>query len=508
MTNPADTAIRSIVIAGGGSAGWMAAAALSTALGPKTQVSITLVESDQIATVGVGEATIPPIQAFNTLLGVNDNDFIKATQATFKMGIEFVNWLRPGHRYIHPFGAYGSNFGWAPFHQNWLRAHLMGDPVGLEAYSLTTQAALKGRFQRPVQDPRSVLSTLSYAYHFDAGLYAKFLRGHAEARGVERREGKIAKVNLDGETGNIASLTLDDGGVIAGDLFIDCTGFRSLLLGEALGVKYQDWSHWLPCNSAIAVTSGKVPEDTPYTRATAWGAGWQWRIPLQHRTGNGIVYCSHYMEDEAARNTLIDNLDSPLQAQPWQLRFTTGHREKFWHKNCVAAGLSSGFLEPLESTSIHLIQSTITRLIHWLPRRDFDQKVQDEFNRQMSNEYERVRDFLVLHYKATERDDTPFWNYCRTMAIPDSLAEKIDMFRANGRLIERQYDLFWESSWLAVLLGQGIVPSNHDPLCDAMPPLELDAMLRAMRRAIAEAAEGMPTQQAYIDANCRAPKPV
>lgn len=506
MTSNAEP-VRSIVIAGGGSAGWMAAAALSRVLGGTERVSITLVESDQISTVGVGEATIPPIQAFNTILGVNNEEFIRATQATFKLGIEFVNWRYPGHRYIHPFGAYGQSIGMAAFHQHWLRAHQLGDPVGIEAYSLTTQAALRGRFQRPSADPRSVLSTLAYAYHFDAGLYAKFLRGFAEARGVVRREGKIADVRLNGDSGNIESLLLEDGGVIAGDLFLDCTGFRALLIGKALGVRYQDWSHWLPCNSAIAVTSGKVPEDTPYTRATAWGAGWQWRIPLQHRTGNGIVYCNSYMEDEEARNILLGNLEAPLQAQPWQLRFTTGRRERFWHKNCIAAGLSSGFLEPLESTSIHLIQSSITRLINWFPRADMSPLLQDEYNRQMGNEFERVRDFLVLHYNATERTDTPFWDYCRTMTIPDSLAEKIAMFRESGRLIERQHDLFWESSWLAVMLGQGIMPTGHDPMADSVPPLELDRMLRAMRRTIAEAAEAMPTQKAYIDQYCRATPP-
>ena len=499
--------VRSIVIAGGGSAGWMAAAALSRVLGGADHVSITLVESEEIGIVGVGEATIPPIQAFNGILGINNEEFIRATQATFKLGIEFVNWLRPGHRYLHPFGAYGQPVGLAPFHQHWLRARQLGDPVGIEAYSLTTQAAMRGRFQRPSSDPRSVLSTMAYAYHFDAALYAKYLRAYAEARGVVRREGRIAQVNLDGETGDIASLLLDDGGVIAGDLFIDCTGFRSLLLGQALGVGYEDWSRWLPCNSAQAVPSGKVPEDTPYTRSTAWGAGWQWRIPLQHRTGNGMVYCNSYMTDAEAGDILLGNLDSPALAQPMQLRFTTGRRTKFWHRNCVAAGLSSGFLEPLESTSIHLIQSSITRLITSFPRARMSPLLQAEYNRQMGNEFERVRDFLVLHYSATERDDTPFWRYCRTMPIPDSLAEKIALFRESGRLLERPHDLFWESSWLAVLLGQGIEPTGHDPMADSVPPAELDRMLRAMRKTIADAAEALPTQADYIDRYCRAAPP-
>jgi tryptophan 7-halogenase len=503
MTEGANQAIRSIVIAGGGSAGWMAAAALSRAL-PAHRCTITLVESEEIGIVGVGEATIPPIQLFNRILGIDDNLFVRETQATFKLGIEFVNWTRQGHRYFHPFGSYGDDFGIAPFHQHWLRAHLLGDPVGLEAYSLTTQAAMRGRFARPDNDPRSVLSTMAYAYHFDASLYARFLRGLAEANGVVRREGKIGSVDLDSASGNIRSLTMEDGGVVSGELFIDCTGFRGLLLGEALGVGYQDWTQWLPCDRAIAVPSGKVAETTPYTRSTAWGAGWQWRIPLQHRTGNGIVYSSAFMDDDEAEAILRNNLETDALAEPRKLRFTTGRREKFWHKNCVALGLASGFLEPLESTSIHLIQSGITKLLSWFPTRDFDPLTMAEYNRQTATEFDRVRDFIVLHYHATERDDTPFWNHCRNMAVPDTLAEKIEMFRRSGRLLTREFDLFHDASWLAVMLGQGIVPTACDPLCDAVPPLELDKVLRGMRGAIAGAADAMPTQSAFIDAHCRA----
>jgi tryptophan halogenase len=502
----ADAPIRDIVIAGGGSAGWMAAAALAATLTTQ-RTRITLVESDEIGIVGVGEATIPPIQVFNAILGIKDDDFVRATQATFKLGIEFVDWTRLGHRYLHPFGRYGDEFGIAPFHQHWLRAHLLGDPVGIEAYSLTTQAALRGRFQKPSPDRRSVYSTLAYAYHFDASLYARYLRSYAEARGVIRHEGRINAVNLDGETGDIASLSLDDGSTLAGDLFLDCTGFRGLLIGEALGVPYHDWSRWLPANRAMAVPSGKVPEDTPYTRSTARGAGWQWRIPLQHRTGNGLVYCAEFLSDDEAHATLVGNLETPALADPRPLRFTTGRRQVFWHRNCIALGLASGFLEPLESTSIHLIQSGITKLISWFPRKSIDPALVAEFNRQTITEFERVRDFLVLHYTATERTDTPFWNHCRALPLPDTLAEKIELWRRSGRLLTREFDMFHDSSWIAVLVGQGILPASYDPMCDTIPPTDLDRALRGMRAAIVAAADAMPTQQAYLDANARAPTP-
>lgn len=502
MKNSPDHMITRVVIAGGGSAGWMTAAALATVL-PR-QCNITLIESEEIGIVGVGEATIPPIQLFNRIVGIDDNDFVRETQATFKLGIEFVNWTRQGHRYFHPFGRYGDDFGISAFHQHWLRARALGDTVPFDAYSLTTQAARLGKFQRADGNPNSVFSTFSYAYHFDASLYARYLRSLAEQRGVTRREGKIASVDLDSESGAIKSLTLEDGGVIAGELFIDCTGFRGLLLGQALGVGYRDWSKFLPCDRALAVPSAKVPETTPYTRSTAWGAGWQWRIPLQHRTGNGMVYSSGYMDDDEAREILLANLDTEPLDDPRPLRFTTGRREKFWHKNCIALGLASGFLEPLESTSIHLIQSGITKLISWFPTREFDPALEDEYNRQCVTEFERVRDFLVLHYNATERDDTPFWDYCRNMEIPDTLAEKLAMFRQNGRLTTRELDIFQDSSWLAVMLGQGIDPQDYDPLTDGIQPTELDRILTGMRGVIAQAAQAMPTQSAFIDAHCRA----
>jgi tryptophan halogenase len=500
---PAQDNISSIVIAGGGTAGWMTAAALSAMLPPHL-FSIKLVESDEIGAIGVGEATIPPIRLFNGLAQVDEVAFIKATGATFKLGIEFVGWRAGDDRYFHPFGRYGDDFGAAPFHQHWLRAQLLGETSPIADYSLTTKAALAGKHRRPDTDSRSVYSTLAFAYHFDALRYGRYLRSLAEERGVQRREGKIVDVNLDGETGFIRSLCLEDGGEIAGDLFIDCTGQRAQLIGRALDVDYVDWSPYLPCNRALAIPSDPVDLDTPYTRATAHGAGWQWRIPLQHRVGNGMVYCDAFWNEDDAARALLDNVDGAPHGDPRPIRFRTGRRERFWSKNCVAIGLSAGFLEPLESTSIHLIQTGITRLLNFFPARSFDPPVIAEFNRHTTNEYDRTRDFLVLHYHATERSDSEFWNHCRTMPIPDTLAEKLEMFRCSGRLLKRDHDLFQDASWLAVMLGQGIWPSGYDPLTESIRPLDLDRALRQMRAAIARAADEMSSHKAYIDQHCRA----
>ncbi|MBR0552792.1 tryptophan halogenase family protein [Stakelama marina] len=494
-------AIRSIVIAGGGSAGWMAAAALARALSG-SGCTITLVESEAIGTVGVGEATIPPIQAFNQVLGIEERAFVKATQATFKLGIEFVDWRRREHRYFHPFGRYGDDFGMTPFHQQWLRARADGDATPLSAYSLTEAAAYRNRFDRPASDKRSVFSTFSYAYHFDATLYARFLRDLAEKRGVTRIEGKIETVDRDAESGNVAALTLTDGRRISGDLFLDCTGFRGVLIGDALGVDHLDWSRWLPCNRAIAVQSARLDPLAPYTRATADRAGWRWRIPLQHRTGNGHVYCSDFTNDGDAEDALIAGLDTPATGLPRRLRFTTGRRRAAWHGNVIALGLSAGFLEPLESTSLHLIQTGITKLLSWFPDRNFDDKVRAEYNRQVAREFDSVRDFLVLHYRATERDDTPFWRHCRTIEMPDTLAAKVEMFRANGRLVSNPGDLFRDDSWLAVLLGQGIEPQSHDPLVAGVGVDDARKVLVGMRRIIAETAEAMPLHADFIASRC------
>ncbi|PTR13348.1 MULTISPECIES: tryptophan halogenase family protein [unclassified Novosphingobium] len=497
---PHDTApshIRSIVIAGGGTAGWMVAAALSRTIAPH-RCRITLVESETIGTIGVGEATIPPIQTFNQVIGLDEAAFLQATKGTFKLGIEFAGWRAREHRYFHPFGRQGNDFGGTQFHQHWLRAQALGDDTPLGAFSLNEQAAYAGKMRQPDGDPRSVYSTFSYAYHFDATLYGQHLRALAEERGVERREGLIQEVVLDGECGRIASLRLDDGGMLDGDLFIDCTGLRSLLLGEALGVPFEDWTHFLPCNRALAVPTDCVDLMRPYTRSTAHEAGWQWRIPLQHRMGNGMVYSAEHWSDDQAHAALMANLDGQPLADPRLIRFTTGRRVQSWAKNCVAIGLSAGFLEPLESTSIHLVQIAVAKLLNWFPDMGFDPMTMAEFNRQIANEYDRIRDFLVLHYHANEREGEPFWDQCRTGAIPDSLAEKIAMFRRSGRLLSRETDLFQDASWLAVLLGQGVMPQAHDPLTESLRPLELDQMLRGMRDLIGRAAQAMPSQADHL----------
>jgi tryptophan halogenase len=496
-----DAQLRSILIAGGGTAGWMAAAALSAAFKPH-QCRIVLVESDEIGTVGVGEATIPPIQLFNKILGVDECEFVRETQGTFKLGIEFVGWLRDGERYFHPFGRYGDDFGLTPFHQQWLRAQGLGSTTPLDAWSLNYQAAYRGKFEIPTPQSGRVFSTFSYAYHFDASLYARYLRGLAESRGVARIEGKIAEVVLRPENGFVERLTLADGRSLDADLFLDCTGFRGLIT-EALDTGYEDWTRWLPCDRALAVPCARVADPEPFTRSTARAAGWQWRIPLQHRTGNGQVYCSGAISDEAVHASLMANLDGAPEADPRQLRFTTGRRRKAWNRNCIALGLASGFLEPLESTSIHLIQTGISRLLSWFPDRNFDPLLATEYNRLVDAEMESIRDFLVLHYQANQRDE-PFWRQCRAMAIPDTLAAKIEMFRANGRLIEREHELFHPPSWLAVLLGQGVHPAAHDPLADTIAPQELAAILGGMRQVIDQTVDRMPTHQQFIERHCRA----
>ena len=497
----ADRRLRSIVIVGGGSAGWMTAAALSKAVSPRC--AITLIESDEIGTVGVGEATIPPIKTFNQMLGLNEAEFLKRTQGSFKLGIEFVGWGQQGHRYFHPFGPHGLPFDLAPLHQHWLRGrHRPGAP-GLDEYSMAWAAASRGRFSPPVADPRNVLSTFDYAYHFDAGLYARYLREHSEARGVLRLEGKVVHTQLRAKDGFVEQLRLDDGRTVAGDLFIDCSGFRGLLIEEALHTGYEDWRHWLPCDRALAVPCARAGEFTPYTRSTARAAGWQWRIPLQHRTGNGHVYCSDFISDDEAAATLLANLDGPALGSPRPLRFTTGRRKQFWQRNVIAIGLASGFMEPLESTSLHMVQSAISRLLGLFPDRDFDPLVTAEYNRIAHQEYERIRDFLVLHYKLTQRDDSPLWRHCAAMAIPDSLQYKIDHFRRYGRLVSDGPDLFGPASWLAVHIGQHNWPQRHDPMVDQRST-DGDAILARIHAAMVQAAEGLPTHAEFVRRHCLA----
>jgi tryptophan halogenase len=488
--------IRRVVIVGGGTAGWMCAAAAAHML-DDGQRRITLVESDAIGIVGVGEATIPPILAFNAMLGIDEAEFIAATHATFKLGIEFHGWGRPGDRYVHPFGALGRDFDGIAFHQIWLRHQAAAGIGPLEDYWISAVAARQARFDRPRGDPRSLLSGLSYAYHFDAASYAAFLRRFAEARGVERIEGRIGSVEQD-DTGDVAAVMLDGGRRVAGDLFVDCSGFRSLLLGEAMGVPYRDWSHWLPCDRAIAVPCERRDPLAPLTRATARPAGWQWRIPLQHRTGNGHVYSSSFMGDDEAEALLLANLDAPASDTPRRLSFVTGRRERMWQGNVVALGLSAGFIEPLESTSIHLIQSGISKLIALFPDRPVAAVERDEYNRLMTAQFDAVRDFVILHYKANQRGGEPFWDHVRTMDIPDSLAGKIALFAEKGRLFRYDDDLFSVPSWVAVLLGQHIVPRMPDPVTASFEEGRVVPAMEAMRRAIASAAGAMPLHADFV----------
>ncbi|HVJ01684.1 MAG TPA: tryptophan halogenase family protein [Sphingomonas sp.] len=501
---PVEAPITSLVIAGGGTAGWMTAAAVSRLVG--TGVAVTLVESDEIGTVGVGEATIPPLMDFNAALGIDENEFVAATQGTFKLGIEFTDWGRVGDRYIHPFGKYGRSVLGINFHQVWLRQHLLGgndaDPGPLDDYAISIAAARRRRFAKPTTNPEAVLSGLSYAYHFDAGLYARFLRNYAQARGVARIEGKIATVEQAPLDGHIAAVVLEDGRRIEGDFFVDCSGFRAMLLGQTLGVPYRSWQHWLPCDSAIAVPSATVAPPVPHTQSLAEKAGWRWRIPLQHRVGNGHVFSSAHTDDETALERLLDGLDAPAIGDPRVLRFTAGRRERLWEKNCVAIGLAGGFIEPLESTSIHLIQSGIFRLMALFPDRGFSGIEIDEYNRWLVEEYEHIRDFIILHYHATERSDSDFWNHCRTMDIPDSLAARIPLWREKGRIFRAHNSLFTEESWIAVLLGQNIVPRAADPLVAMLPAEETVRFMSHMRDIIARTAEAMPRHEDYIAQHC------
>lgn len=498
--------IRNVVIVGGGTAGWMTAAALAQAFKGSLD-SIRLIESDEIGTVGVGEATIPPIRRFNARLGIDEDEFIRSTQGSFKLGIEFVDWWRPGHSYLHPFGRYGADLDNVSFVQYWMRQRLAGGVAPLDDFCLSTAAARLGRFARPGGQTDPAFSTMGYAFHFDAGLYARFLRRYAEKRGVHRIEGRIVDVRLRGEDGFIRSVVLQDGLEVAGELFVDCSGFRGLLIEDALHTGYDDWSRWLPCNRALAVPSASVGDPPPFTRASARPAGWQWRIPLQHRVGNGYVYCSEFVGDDEAAATLLANLEGAALAEPRPLRFTTGMRRKAWNRNCVALGLASGFLEPLESTSIHLVQSGISKLLAMFPDAGFDPLLIDEYNRQTRLQFEWIRDFLIAHYSLTERDDSAFWKYCRAMPVPDTLRHKLELFR-NRLLVFREDDeLFLEPSWVAVLMGQGVMPASYDPLADAIDGEVLRQALQTMSESVRRAANALPTHQQFIQRHCRTPLP-
>jgi tryptophan halogenase len=491
--------IRRVVILGGGTAGWMTAAALSRSFG--RAVGVTLLESEEIGTVGVGEATIPTIHWFNDLIGLDEPAFLRATKATFKLGIEFVDWTAPGHRYFHPFGQYGATLPGVAFHHRWLKAQAEGLDVPLPALSLAAQLAAQGRFAKPAGDARSILSTLGYAYHFDAGLYAAHLRRLSEAAGVRRVEGKLRDVERNGDNGFVTALTTEAGERIEGELFIDCSGFRALLIGGSMGEAFEDWSHWLPCDRAVAVPCARVAATTPYTRSTARSAGWQWRIPLQHRTGNGYVFASRYLSDDEATATLLAHLDGEALAEPRLLRFTAGTRRRPWRGNVVAIGLSSGFLEPLESTSIHLIQSGITKLLTLFPDCDCDPALADRFNTVFARDMDGIKDFLILHYHATSGRSEPLWRHCRTMDLPETLVARAAQYRRSGRLILDSDDLFREASWLAVLNGQGIVAQGYNPLADAIDSATNRAQVRQIAEVIARAA---PTLPLHDDALARA----
>jgi tryptophan halogenase len=487
---------RRIVIVGGGSAGWMAAAAIARVLGGGR--SITLVESEEIGIVGVGEATIPPIRNFNAILGLEERDFLRHTKGTYKLGIEFRDWTRLGHSYFHPFGVHGANIDARYVHQYWLKLRSLGDSTPLEEYSLCTVAAQMGRMAAASPDPSSVLSTMGSAFHFDASLYAAYLRAYSERLGVTRVEGKIVNVEQRGEDGFIEAVRLQNGERVEGEFFIDCSGFRGLLIEQTLKAGYEDWSHWLPNDRAVAVPCASAQQLTPYTRSIADKAGWRWRIPLQHRIGNGYVYSSKHISDDEATAQLLANLDGEPLAEPRLLRFVAGRRKNVWVKNCLALGLASGFLEPLESTSIHLIQAGITKLLDFFPDRSFDPVDIAEYNRLTQSEIESIRDFIVLHYYATYRDDTPYWDYVRTMRIPESLQRRMDLFRGRGRVPPRALDLFTDTSWIAVLVGQDVMPRAYEPLVDAHDLDQVRARLAKARTLIRQAAEAMPTHEDYI----------
>ncbi|MEP9401797.1 tryptophan halogenase family protein [Sphingomonas sp. VNH70] len=488
-----------VVVAGGGTAGWMAAAAIARTMG--RTVDMTLVESEAIGTVGVGESTIPPLATYNRLLGIDEATFMRATSATFKLGILFDGWRDVGSRYFHSFGTTGRDHWAAGFQHYWLHGRTRGHDQPYDDYCTELVAAMQGRFAHLPNDGTN------YAYQLDSGLYAKFLRALAEAAGTQRIEGKIASVELHGESGDIAALVLADGQRIEGELFLDCTGFRALLIEGALHAGFDDWTHWLPCDAAIALQTDSVAPPVPYTRAMAHDAGWQWRIPLQHRVGNGLVYCSRYLSRDAALDRLLGNVEGAVRAEPNFLRFTTGARRRQWHRNCVAIGLSGGFMEPLESTSIHLIQRAVLRLIRLFPQGRISPADVAEFNDQQMQDMVQIRDFLILHYKVTDRRDSPFWRQCAAMDVPDTLAQKIALFRESGRVFRRNEELFGENSWVQVMLGQGITPAAWHPIAAKLSDEELDRLLGMVRRGVADAVATMPPHGAYVARYCGAEAP-
>lgn len=486
--------INRVIIVGGGTAGWMAAATLSKLL--HKQIDVTLIESDEIGTVGVGEATIPTMLSFHALLEINEQEFLRATNGTFKLGISFENWREQDVNYIHSFGKTGKESWAGEFQHYWLKGKELGVHESFGDYCLELQAAKAGKFAIS-ENP-----WINYAYHMDATAYAKFLRKFSEGYGAKRIEGMINTVNLDSENGFIKSLELKSGQIIEGDLFIDCSGFRGLLIEQALHTGYEDWSHWLPCDSAVAVQTESVDAPVPYTAAIAHESGWRWRIPLQHRVGNGLVYCSRYLSDEDATKKLLADVKGKTIVAPRVIKFKTGRRLKGWNKNCIALGLSSGFIEPLESTSIFLVSSGLLRLIKLFPTNGIEQLAVDEYNRQANEEIELIRDFIVLHYKATERTDSPFWRQCRTMPIPESLARRINLFRETGRIFIGADELFRVDSWTQVMIGQGIIPKQYHPIVNQTSDEELLHFLHGFKKHIEKNVSLMPTHEQFIKRYC------
>lgn len=496
-------ALQKIVIVGGGTAGWMTASALAKIVGTQ-HCAIELVESDHIGTVGVGEATLPHLRAFIQRLGIDESTFMRTTNATYKTGIEFSNWGDKGEAYIHPFGDYGEPIGGIDFHHYWLRLRELGDLTPICDYSLPVKASQASKFDYPSADTSTLASTFGYAYHLDASAFAKYLRTYCEKLGVVRTEGKVEHVTTCEQSGNIASVTLEGGRSIEGDLFIDCSGFRGLLIEQTLKSGYQDWSHCLPCDRAVAIPCQSNGDITPYTRAIAHDAGWRWRIPLQHRTGNGVIYCSKYMQPDEAEQLLRDNLEGEPLGNANHIQFTTGRRNQFWSKNCIAIGLSAGFLEPLESTSIHLIQLAIMKLVEFFPYKNIDSTLRDEYNRDMGLEFETLRDFLVLHYTATRREDSPFWQYCKNMEKPAALAHKMALFEQTGRVSPYTEGLFLKPSWVAVYLGQGVVPKSYDTRVEQLDLEKLANHFMGIKQAVAQTVQAMPNHTDSITKYCMA----
>ena len=482
--------VKRVVVAGGGTAGWIAAFALAKQF--SGLLDIALVESDEIGTVGVGESTIPTSRTFNQYMGIDEREFVSATQSTFKLGISFENWGAEGDRYIHSFGTLGRGTWMADFHHYWLEARERGGAADIGEYCLEHQAAAAGKFGT------SQNSTLNYAYHLDATAYGQYLRGLAEKLGVRRVEGKIAEVLQNSETGDIEALKLDNEVSVEGDLFIDCTGFRGLLIEQTLKAGFEDWGHWLPTDSALPVQTQSVGPPKPFTRAIAHKAGWRWQIPLQHRVGNGLVFASAFMDEDEARRILADSLEGEPLFEPRLVRFKAGRRRTTWVKNCVAIGLSSGFIEPLESTSIHLIMIAVTRLLQGFPFGGVSPALRDRFNEQSDREIVGIRDFIILHYHATERDDFEFWRHCRNMVIPDSLTERIELFRNHAHAYQDSHDLFRVDSWVQVLLGQRLKPASHHRVAESMPEARLQEALNSLRGNIAQAVQGMPEHVEFL----------